>query len=419
VRRALALPVFRRLMLAYGIDQLAATVAPLALSVLVYRRTGSALGAAAFFLCADVVPGFLAPPLVARLDRAAARPTLGGLYVVQALLFGVLVWLLDHFTLVPVLAVTIVIGALSAAVRPLVAAVQTTILRPLDLLRAGNSVLNIIFSSIFFVGPLIGGAIVATGGTRAALLVSCGLMVAAGLVLGLTGLPATAATEAEAPSGAGRRLRAGLAVVRSNRYLTRLIAMQWAGMVFFTLTIPVEVIYAQHTLRAGASGYGTLLAVWGGGALVGSAVYARWNRASTVTLLSGSALALLVGFGVMAIAGNLPVALVGDAIGGVANGIWAISVRTGIQEACQEEWMAIVLSVSSSGATLAPGIGIIAGGVVATLAGARGAFAGAAAGSLAVAVLVLLSLRAPAGAWSPAAPPAGDAPAPEQDRSLV
>jgi predicted MFS family arabinose efflux permease len=206
--------------------------------------------------------------------------------------------------------------------------------------------------------------------------------------------------------------------VRSNRYLTRLIAMQWTGMVFFTLTIPVEVIYAQHTLRAGASGYGTLLAVWGGGALVGSAVYARWNRASTVTLLSGSALALLVGFGVMALAGNLPVALLGDAIGGVANGIWAISVRTGIQEACQDEWMAIVLSVSSSGATIAPGVGIIAGGVIATLAGARGAFAGAAAGSLTVAVLVGLSLRPPVGAASAGAPPA-DVPAPEQDRSLV
>ena len=46
---------------------------------------------------------------------------------------------------------------------------------------------------------------------------------------------------------------------------------------FFTISVPVEVVLAQHTLHKGAGGYGALLAAWGAGAVLGSAVYARWH----------------------------------------------------------------------------------------------------------------------------------------------
>ena len=49
-------------------------------------------------------------------------------------------------------------------------------------------------------------------------------------------------------------------------------------MVLFTISFPVEVVFAQHSLHAGPRGYGALLSAWGAGAVVGSAVYARWRR---------------------------------------------------------------------------------------------------------------------------------------------
>ena len=67
----LRLPAFRRLLLAYVLNELAWSVGTLALAVLVFRRTGSALGSTGFFFCAQFLPALLSPPLVARLDRAA------------------------------------------------------------------------------------------------------------------------------------------------------------------------------------------------------------------------------------------------------------------------------------------------------------------------------------------------------------
>ena len=58
MRQVLKLPAYRRLLAAYTLTQLAWWLGTLGLAVLVYRRTGSALGSAAFFLCAaSLFPG--------------------------------------------------------------------------------------------------------------------------------------------------------------------------------------------------------------------------------------------------------------------------------------------------------------------------------------------------------------------------
>ena len=90
--RCLRLPVFRRLVAAYVLNELAWSVGTLALSVLVYRQTHSALGATAFFIVAQFLPALLSPALVARLDRNAPRRVLPGLYALEAAIFGVLAW---------------------------------------------------------------------------------------------------------------------------------------------------------------------------------------------------------------------------------------------------------------------------------------------------------------------------------------
>ena len=56
MRRVLRLPVYRRLLAAYSLNELAWSVGALALAVLIYRRTGSALGSTAFFLVSLVIP---------------------------------------------------------------------------------------------------------------------------------------------------------------------------------------------------------------------------------------------------------------------------------------------------------------------------------------------------------------------------
>ena len=97
MRQVLRLPVYRRLLLAYGLTQVAWNVVEVALAILVYRRTGSALGAAAFFLCAQFVPAFFSPPRSwPGWIAVSPRKVLPSLYIVEAILFLLLALLVGH-----------------------------------------------------------------------------------------------------------------------------------------------------------------------------------------------------------------------------------------------------------------------------------------------------------------------------------
>jgi MFS family permease len=389
VIRCLRIAAYRRLLTAYVLNELAWSVGTLALSLLVYRRTGSAIGSAGFFLCSQFLPALLAPALVARLDRAAVRVVLPILYAVEGLLFGALAYLTHHFALVPLLLLALADGAIAATARSLATAARIEILRPMDLLHEGNAMGSFAFSGAFMAGPVIGGVVVAAGGTLAAMLVNCGLFTTVAVFLAITALPG-AKTD---PGSAWSRLATGLAHVRSDAVLSRLLIMQALGLCIFTITIPVEVVYAQHALHAGASGYGLLLGLWGAGAVAGSVAYARFRRRSAPVLIACSAVSLTVGFAVMTVAPSLIVALCGSAVAGAGNSVEWVAWRTAIQERTPDRWMALMMSLADSMSMLAPGVGIVAGGLIAQFASSRVAFGVAAGGSLVFAIVVPLAFR--------------------------
>jgi MFS family permease len=390
MRRVLQLPVYRRLLGAYTLNELAWSIGALALSFLVYARTGSALGATAFFLCSQFVPALLSPLLVARLDQRTPRRVLPALYALEGLTFLALAWIASHFSLVPILILTTLDGIVALVARSLARALTASVTGAAGLLREGNAVANAAFSVCFMAGPAVAGAIVATSSTSVALLVNCGLFAAMALLLATThGLPEAAP---DRPPARGR-VRAALAYVKDRPSLRALFGVTAAGVLFFTISIPVEVVFAQHTLHAGAGGYGALLSAWGVGAVLGSGAYARWRALPARQLIAAGAGALGVGFVVMAAAPALWIAIVGSVVAGVGNGIEAVAARTALQEEVQPQWMALMMSFNESLLELIPGLGILLGGAVAGLAGPRAALAIGGVGSLIVTGAIWVVLR--------------------------
>jgi hypothetical protein len=84
--------------------------------------------------------------------------------------------------------------------------------------------------------------------------------------------------------------------------------------------------------------------------------------------------------------------MVGAGFAGIGNGVEAVSARTALQEATQERWMALMMSLNESMFQLVPGAGIVLGGALAALASPRSALAVAGAGSLAVTAFAWLAL---------------------------
>jgi predicted MFS family arabinose efflux permease len=392
MRRAFGLPIYRRLLIAYALNELAWSIGTLALAVLVYRRTGSALGSTGFFLCAQVVPAFIAPALVARLDRHPQRRLLPSLYALEAFMFALLALMTSHFALVPVLVLTLLDGVIALVARAFARTASVAVLSPAGLLPEGNALTNAVFSVCFMAGPAIGGVVVVAGGTVAALLVNCGVFAGIALILVTAGLTGAASDETTSRG----RLRAALAHVRSSDGLRILMSLQAVGMVFFTISIPVEVVFAQRTLGSGAGGYGALLAAWGAGAIAGSAVYARWRRRSARLLIAGSGGTLGCGLALMAVAPTIGVAVIGAALGGASNGVEMVATRTALQERTEPGWMARIMGLNESLAQATPGLGILLGGAIAALSGPRIALGVAAAGSFAFTVAAWLALGRPA-----------------------
>jgi hypothetical protein len=399
--QVLKLPAYRRLLLAYGLTLVAWAVVEVALAILVYRRTGSALGASAFFLSAQFVPAFFAPSLVARLDRRSPRYVLSALYAIEAFLFVALAFLVGHVAVGFVLALAVVDGIVVLIVLSLTRTATVGATAPVGLLREGNALANTVSMATRMAGPALGGLIVATTSIRAGLLAGAGMVVLIALtLLSASGLPNAVADDSP-PKG---RLGGALRYVRGQPAIRALLSLQAIGLVFFTISIPVELVLAQRTFHAGAGGYGALLTTWGAGAIMGSGIFARWRSRSAATLISLGAGLLGLGFVVMAISPSIVVAAIGAAVGGAGNGVHAVAARTALQEHVQPAWMALVNSLNESLSQAFPGLGILLGGALAQVGDPRFAFAIAGGGSLIVAAGVSVLLRPGAGIIGPGSP---------------
>ena len=399
--RVLKLSTYRRLLAVYSLNELAWGFGSLALAVLVYNRTGSALAAAGYFLCAMFAPALVSPALVARLDQRASRPVLVALYSIEAVIFGILAWVAGRFALAPVLVLVLADGVIAVTARALTRTATVGVTSAAGLLREGNAVTNAAFSVCYMVGPALGGVAVALGGAVTALVITSGVFVAMGFTLATApGMPG-APSERRAVAG---RLRSALRYARGQPIVRTLLGLLTAGMLFATIPTPAEVVLAVHTLHGGAGGYGALLSAWGAGAVIGSGVYARWRELPARTMITLGVGFLGAGFVVMAVAPGLAVASAGAAIAGIGNGTMFVASRTALQEAVDGSWMALMMSLTESIIQGVPGVGILLGGGLTAVWGSRVAVAAGGIGSLATAIAVWVSLRrAAAATLAPAA----------------
>jgi MFS family permease len=392
--RPLRLPGFWNLGLAYLVNELGNWLGEIALAILVFDQTGSPMATAALFFGMHFTPAVLGPPLVARLEQLPVRLTLPALYAAEAAAFAVLALVAgaDDFALVAVLALATLDGSIASAARALTRASAAAVLAPADQLREGNALLNIAFTVGAAGGPAIAGFVVAGAGVETALLAdSISFMAVAALLAAARRLTLPAADDPQA--GWAERLRRGFSYVRGRPALRRLLAAQALAFVFFSLVIPIEVVFAKRTLDVGDAGYGALLASWGLGMVAGSIAFAALRRVPLRALLFFSTLAIGVAYLGTSISPTLAVACVASLIGGLGNGVQWIALVTAVQELTRAAYQARVLALLEALASAMPGVGFLAGGAITAIFEPRLSYAIAGAGVIAVLALAAGKLR--------------------------
>jgi MFS family permease len=381
LRDPLRRPLFRRLALSYSLNEMGDWMGVIALSILVFDETNSALATAALFISTQFLPALIVPLFVAKAEQPPPRIALPLIYCGEAAAFIGLALLSTNFSLAGVVVLASLDGILAVGSRALTRSVVVAFLEPEGELRAGNAILNIAYTWGAAVGPAVAGLVVAKFSVQFALLLDAASFCAMGwLLVSCRGLPNPETEEGKLRE----RVRAGLAYIKGRTTLRRLLLAQAAAFVFFSAVIPVEVIFAKETLGVGDAGYGILLASWGAGMVAGGFAFAAMRKAPLPLLLFLSTVAVGISYLGLAAAPTLLAACLASVVGGAGNGVQWVGVISAVQELTAQKMQARVISVLESIGAAMPGVGFAVGGLIAAVASPRVTFLVAGLGVLAI-----------------------------------
>jgi predicted MFS family arabinose efflux permease len=384
---------FRRLATTYTLNEFGWGFGTVALSLLVFDHTHSALATTALWLCTLLVPALVGAPATARLDRAGVRRALPALYLAEAAIFAALALLSSMPWLPLVLVLAALDGTLALVGRALTRAAVAATLKADGQLEAGNTLLNVSFALCFAIGPALGGLVVAGYGVEAALWVSAAIFLAMTITLATS--RALPPAHAEAGDGWLTRLRAGLGHALGNNAIRRILGAHAAAITCAAMISPVEVIWAKEVLGGGDGAYGVVLSAWGAGTLLtGLALVPLWRRIPVVTRIPLAAATMGAGYVVMTFATSLPVGALGCFIGGAGNGFYFVSVIQAIQERVGDEYQGRVMGLLESLTAGCYGVGFLLAAGLTELTSVRVTFAATAAGVLLAAAWMASLLRA-------------------------
>ena len=279
-------------------------------------------------LIAELLPGLIAAPYAGRLiDRRDAARILIVLSVLQA---GVIAIIAHYpmFTLAGAALLSVLFTISSAATFALIPVLASGL--GMALARA-NSLLEMVRSLGMLAGPVAGGMLVGWMGSRNALLVDALSFVLLALVVMIGGLR----RKPQRCDQEEQTLFADYLPLLRNRRLM-VVTGALSLEVFATAIADVAFVFlVMVTLASGPTAFGVLTALWAGGMLIGAALAERAighriGLAAFGTAAVMGATMLLIGLAPI----GLAIVAVAFILGGGANSVHNVAVRTLLQSEC-------------------------------------------------------------------------------------
>jgi len=378
-RRVFSNRDLRRLQLAWAGSNIGGWSYTVAIAVYAYQQDG-AYAVGLIGLARWIAAGAASPFTGALGDRFPRVRVMVAADLIRAVLLTsmALVVVADGSPLA-VYAISIVGTVVGTAFRPAQAALVPGLARTPEELTAANVAASTIESVGIFVGPALGGILVATAGVEATFAASAALLVWSAALIGAVDEPAKRA-ETDDDEGEGeevgflRETSEGFRAIVADRRLTVLTGL-FAAQTFVDGALGVlVVVLALETLDLGASGVGYLNSVLGVGGIVGGIAAAALVARARLGTDFGAGIVL---WGVpLVLIGIWPdpiVALVALTLVGVGNTIVDVSGDTLLQRAVPDEVLARAFAAMESVTLVAVALGSVAAPVVIDLAGDRSA----------------------------------------------
>jgi MFS family permease len=366
-------PALRRVEISWALSITAYWVFIVALSLFAYEEGGAA--AVGLVGLIRVLPSVVAAPFAAMLGDRYPRHRLIFLVNIArtALILGAgAVALLDgHIGVIYLL--TALVGLMQSLFRPTQSALMPALARSPEELTAGNLVLTTIESLGVFLGPAVGGIMLALTDTDVVFATSALAFLLSSLLL--AGVrPEREVERKPPPSGMLRESFAGFATIGRDAKLRVIVGLYGAQTLVAGALNVLIVIVSLELLDMGEAGIGFLNSAIGVGGLIGGFM--------AMALLTRNKLA--TDFAVGLVLWGLPIALIGAVpepaaalvlLGVVGLGVTLVDVAglTLLQRAVPDEVMARVFGVVQSVFVGTLGLGAILAPVLIELLGIRGA----------------------------------------------
>jgi MFS family permease len=376
----------RRLELAWSGSIIGQWGYEVALAVFAYRAGGAA--AVGLVGLVRLLPAAFVAPFAALLgDRFPRKRVMVAADLVRACAMGgAAAAVFGGAPAAAVYALAVVTALTSTAFQPAQAALLPALARSPEELTAANATSTTLESVGFFIGPALGGLLLAVTSVGAVFSVTAGLFLWSALVLGRMSAESRGDTVVE-PESIVREALAGFRAIASQSRLRLLVGLYGAQTLAAGVLRVLLVVTALQVLDLGPSGVGFLNSAVGVGALAGMlvvlAVIGTRRLAGVFQLglvLWGVPLALL------GIWPSVAAALLLFGVLGIGNTLVDVAGLTLVQRAAPEEVRARVFGVLESVLLATIGIGAILAPLLTAAFGPRGALIAAGSGLTALAL---------------------------------
>jgi MFS family permease len=360
---------------------------PLALEL--ERGTGSGLLVAGLFIALWTPVVLLAGPAGLLVDRGDPRRVVIVAAVAQAV---VAIGLAFADSSAAILGLAALLGCGTAIAQPAEFALVPAVAGEGRLSRANGRVESARYLG-YTLGPLLGAALAASGGTHVALLVDAATFAVVAVVAALL-RPRRAPAKSDAH---GRdRARDGFVFLLRDRTLAVVIGVAFVSLLFMTASATAEVFFATDVLGAGDFGYGAVMTAWTAGMVLGAtALPARVPAAMAATVALAAIAVQGAGLALPTLWLSLGFALVAYVMGGAAQGLKNVLIRTLIHERVPEQLHGRAYAAYNAARNGAELVALAGGGLLVTTIGARWTLLLAGALPVLAATAALAARRAP------------------------
>lgn len=364
---------FRTIWLADAQSSIGDQLARVALSVLVFERTSSAILTAATYsltFLPAIIAGTLLSPLADRLPR---RRVMVGCDVIRGVLFAGMA--LPKMPLLLICAMLCVAMLAESPFSAAQSALTPAILTDHDYYVVGTGLRSITYQVAQLAGFAGGGVTIAVIGARGGLAVDALTFAISGVLLMVGVRPRPAAQEQVAGERWQSSFTTGFKLVFTNPKLRTLVMLSWLAGVY---VVPegVAAPYAGKVSH-GATPVGLLLASLPFGVAVGTYLFVRWVPSHRRThwmaplgLISGIPLAVCL------LTPQLPISLVLWFLSGLFF-CYQVQVVTEFVRTVPDRYRGQATGIAASGLLAVQGIGVLLGGWVASGLGVGWAVGGA------------------------------------------